>query len=236
MPTLLASLALLLMLLLRVEGNRFAAYDELAASQVLPRNMPKFWPEQLQPDAADTELVAGTSKMLNAFFGLAPTTVRPTEAALNPYQLPPMYYNDFYEDLLTSKRNDVHAAGCDCKVMVSCVGSGHTHTPLKHILHPLQNDLMDLGSGNFPRYLMSAVCEPKCTQGSNCKPLEYKVKVLTLGQEPTTQAGKAPGSSSSSSSSLTRLWLPDQLAALSPQSLQWHFRTVTVTAGCFCTN
>jgi len=31
---------------------------------------------------------------------------------------PPMYYNDFYEDLLTTKRNDVHSAGCDCKVTV----------------------------------------------------------------------------------------------------------------------
>lgn len=101
----------------------------------------------------------------------------------------------------------------------------------------MQNDLLDLGNGNFPRYLMSAVCEPKCTQGSNCKPLEYKVKVLTLGAD--QPAGKPPGSSSSSSS-LTRLWLPEPLAAASAsqqqQSLQWHFRTVTVTAGCFCTN
>jgi len=60
--------------------------------------------------------------MLNALFGLVqstPSTTHPTEAALTPYQLPPMYYNDFYEDLLTNKRNDVHSAGCDCKVMVS---------------------------------------------------------------------------------------------------------------------
>lgn len=153
MPTLLASLALML-LLLRVEGNRFAAYDELAASQVLPRNMPKFWPEQLQPDAADTELVAGTSKMLNAFFGLAPTTVRPTEAALNPYQLPPMYYNDFYEDLLTSKRNDVHAAGCDCKVMVSCVGFRLTHSSQAH-----SSSLAERPDGSGQRQLPSLLDE-----------------------------------------------------------------------------
>lgn len=127
MPSLLAALALML-LLLYVDGNRFAAYDELGASQILPRNLPKFWPQQLQADATDNELAAGTSKMLNAFFGLTPTTtVRPTEAALNPYQLPPMYYNDFYEDLLTSKRNDVHAAGCDCKVMVSRAGTMRSH-------------------------------------------------------------------------------------------------------------
>lgn len=131
MPSLLAALALML-LLLYVDGNRFAAYDELGASQILPRNLPKFWPQQLQADATDNELAAGTSKMLNAFFGLTPTTtVRPTEAALNPYQLPPMYYNDFYEDLLTSKRNDVHAAGCDCKVMVSRAGTLSSHFSLK---------------------------------------------------------------------------------------------------------
>lgn len=143
MPTLLAALALML-LLLYVDGNRFAAYDELEASQVLPRNLPKFLPEQLQSDAADTDLVAGTSKMLNAFFGLAPATVRPTEAALNPYQLPPMYYGDFYEDLLTSKRNDVHAAGCDCKVMVSCVGNW-----LFHLSHALSSTFAErpIGSG-----------------------------------------------------------------------------------------
>ncbi|KAH8409573.1 hypothetical protein KR222_008573 [Zaprionus bogoriensis] len=216
MCTLLAALALM-PLLLRVEGNRFAAYDEL-----LPRSLPKFWPDQLQAqeETSDAELAQGTSKMLNAFFGLTAggpqTTARPAEqAALNPYQLPPMYYNDFYEDLLTSKRNDVHAAGCDCKVM---------------------NDLLDLGSGNFPRYLMSAVCESRCTQGSKCKPLEYKVKVLTLSSEQTpqsqSQSQPAPGKPNGSST-LTRLWLPEQLSA---QSLQWHFRTVTVTAGCFCTN
>lgn len=61
-----------------------------------------------------------TSKMLSALIGFSSTAIRPTETTLAmPHQLPPMYYNDFYEDLLATKRNDVHSAGCDCKVTVS---------------------------------------------------------------------------------------------------------------------
>ncbi|XP_034474854.1 uncharacterized protein LOC117782047 isoform X2 [Drosophila innubila] len=217
----LTTLLAALMLHCVVAGNRFAAYDELT-SPVLAGNPPKRCsrflgdcPEQLetlQSGAIDSD--AGTSKMLNALFGLVQSTqtpTHPTEAALTPYQLPPMYYNDFYEDLLTNKRNDVHSAGCDCKV---------------------KNDLMDLGSAHFPRYLMSAICESrpaldaKCTRGSNCKPLEYKIKVLTLGTDQTSPKA------ATSSASLSRPWLTEELT----QPWQWQFRTVTVTAGCFCTN
>lgn len=68
--------------------------------------------EEQQPDRS-------TSKMLSALFGFSPSTPHPTEMAMvMPHQLPPMYYNDFYEDLVTTKRNDVHSAGCDCKVTV----------------------------------------------------------------------------------------------------------------------
>ncbi|XP_017859711.1 PREDICTED: uncharacterized protein LOC108611527 [Drosophila arizonae] len=227
MATLLAALALRCV----ISSNRFVAYDELTAP-MLARSMPKRCSRllgvqecggsidsgrdgnELPVDAVETEADQSTSKMLNALFGrpaspeTIPPTPRPTEAALSPYQLPPMYYNDFYEDLMTSKRNDAHAAGCDCKVM---------------------NDLIDLGSTSFPRYLMSAICESrpaqdaKCMHGSNCKPLEYKVKVLTLGPDQVT-----PKAASSSA----RLWMPEELTQL----WQWQFKTVTVTAGCFCTN
>lgn len=221
LATLLAALALHSVL----GGNRFAAYDELtspvlAGARNAPKRCSRFLgdctqeAEDLQPKSDAIDPDAGTSKMLNALFGLVqstPSTTHPTEAALTPYQLPPMYYNDFYEDLLTNKRNDVHSAGCDCKVM---------------------NDLLDLGSTHFPRYLMSAICESrpaldaKCTQGSNCKPLEYKIKVLTLSTEQT------PSKAATSSASLSRFWMPEEL----PQPWQWQFKTVTVTAGCFCTN
>ncbi|XP_001988572.2 uncharacterized protein LOC6561381 isoform X2 [Drosophila grimshawi] len=195
-------------------GNRFVSYEELNAAPLIARSLPKRCsrflgecpdhaavPVAVQPEAIDidADLNQSTSKMLNALFGLThstPATVHQTETALPPYQLPPMYYNDFYEDLLTSKRNNAHSAACDCKVM---------------------NDLIDLGSTYFPRYLMSAVCESrqdaKCSQGANCKPLEYKVKVLTLGPKPG-------------------VWLPEEVT----QPSQWNFKTVTVTAGCFCTN
>ncbi|XP_030384395.1 uncharacterized protein LOC115631708 [Scaptodrosophila lebanonensis] len=139
-----------------------------------------------------------SASMLRALFGFqqttpAPTPVYPTDtegAAVSSHQLPPMYYDDFYEDLLATKRNDVHSAGCDCKVT---------------------NELIDLGSQHVPRYLMNAVCESrskgsgrdyqdaKCMHGANCRPLEYKVKVLMRGP-----------------------------------SVPWEFKTVTVTAGCFC--
>ncbi|XP_022221536.2 uncharacterized protein LOC111073510, partial [Drosophila obscura] len=151
--------------------------------------------EQEQPDRS-------TSKMLSALFGFGQATPHPTEtAAAMPHQLqlPAMYYDDFYEDLLTTKRNDVHHAGCDCKVT---------------------NVLLDLGTMHFPRYLMNAVCESrpaqdaKCTHGSNCRPLEYKVKVLTQATVPDRAAA----------------WMNKERSA----AQMWQFETVTVTAGCFC--
>ncbi|XP_017848416.2 uncharacterized protein LOC108603577 [Drosophila busckii] len=205
MATMLAALALHW-----VAGNRFGSnYNALMPNPGKPCS--RFLGLGDCMDKA-TSQEDDTSKMLSSLLGLVPSTAatpRPTEAAaLTPYQLPPMYYNDFYEDLLTSKRNDVHAASCDCKVM---------------------NDLIDLGSKYFPRYLMSAVCETpptldaKCLHGSNCKPLEYKVKVLTLTPELVNDKSAA---------SAARLWLPEKVTQL----WQWQFETVTVTAGCFCAN
>ncbi|KAH8328936.1 hypothetical protein KR074_000139 [Drosophila pseudoananassae] len=168
-------------------GTRFSDdpdYGELVELEEQPEELPD----------------RSTSKMLSALIGFSPTALRPTETTFAiPHQLPPMYYNDFYEDLMATKRNDVHSAGCDCKVT---------------------NKLKDLGSQHFPRYLMTAVCESrtaqdiaKCTHGSNCRPLEYKVKVLAQGTLPDH----------SGSGSLSR-----------DPSEGWKFRTVTVTAGCFC--
>ncbi|BFF95604.1 uncharacterized protein DMAD_12969 [Drosophila madeirensis] len=179
------SIAALALLCLASGGSRFAG-DNAAGYEELEEQ------EQEQPDRS-------TSKMLSALFG----TPRPTETAMamppHQMQLPAMYYNDFYEDLLATKRNDVHSAGCDCKVT---------------------NELLDLGTLHFPRYLMNAVCESrpaqdaKCTHGSNCRPLEYKVKVLTQGTVPDRAAS----------------WLNKEMTA----AQLWQFKTVTVTAGCFC--
>ncbi|XP_060656214.1 uncharacterized protein LOC132791326 isoform X1 [Drosophila nasuta] len=193
-------------------GNRFAAYDDLQppARNSHPKRCNRYMDCAEQSpvvEDSDAELTADNSKMLNALFGLVqstPAPAHPMEATLTPYQLPAMYYNDFYEDLLTNKRNDVHAAGCDCKV---------------------RNDLKDLGSRFYPRYLMIAVCESpmrdaKCTQGSNCKPLEYKVKVLELTTDKTA------------ASSASRLWIAEDMS----EPWVWKFKTVTVPAGCFCTN
>ncbi|KAH8413008.1 hypothetical protein KR009_007414, partial [Drosophila setifemur] len=196
MPWLPISVAALALLSLASGGasSRFpgvdGAFDELVG---LRRCEPQCIEEQ-------TEEQQQPAKMLSALFGLGPSTPHPTEAPMaNPHQLPPMYYNDFYEDLLATKRNDVHSAGCDCKVT---------------------NELLDLGSQHFPRYLMNAVCESrsgrdmaKCTHGSNCRPLEYKVKVLAQGSE---------------HSSSSNAWMTQDKAQ------PWQFRTVTVTAGCFC--
>ncbi|XP_017046339.1 uncharacterized protein LOC108091572 [Drosophila ficusphila] len=156
-------------------------------------------PQCLDQQAEEQQSEGSTSKMLSALFGFGASTPRPTDSAMAmPHQLPPMYYNDFYEDLLTTKRNDVHSAGCDCKVT---------------------NELLDLGSMHFPRFLMNAVCESrsgrdlaKCSRGSNCRPLEYKVKVLAQGFQPDH-----PNS-----------WMNKD------QHQTWQFKTVTVTAGCFC--
>ncbi|XP_017076092.2 uncharacterized protein LOC108111205 isoform X2 [Drosophila eugracilis] len=152
-------------------------------------------PQCMEQHTEEQQSDRSTSKMLDALFGFGPSTPHPTEIAMvMPHQLPPMYYNDFYEDLLTTKRNDVHSAGCDCK-----------------------NELVDLGSLHFPRFLMNAVCESgsgrdlaKCSHGSNCRPFEYKVKVLTQASQPAH----------------SHSWMnKDQ---------PWQFKTVTVTAGCFC--
>lgn len=91
---------------------------------------------------------------------------------------------------------------------------------------PFQNDLVDLGQQHFPRYLLNAICHsershndlgPKCWSGSMCRPLEYKVKVLTL-RTLMDNMQKDPTIAS----------LPDDLRQI------WKFETVTVTAGCFC--
>ncbi|XP_033173145.1 uncharacterized protein LOC117150391 [Drosophila mauritiana] len=191
MPWLPISIMALALLSLTNEGiaSQYASdggFDEVVGLKSLEQRA-----EEQQPDRS-------TSKMLSALFGFSPSTPHPTEMAMvMPHQLPPMYYNDFYEDLLTTKRNDVHSAGCDCKVT---------------------NELVDLGGLHFPRFLMNAVCESgagrdlaKCSHGSNCRPLEYKVKVLAQ----------------TSQSDHSYSWMnKDQ---------PWQFKTVTVTAGCFCT-
>ncbi|XP_017021828.1 uncharacterized protein Ptth isoform X1 [Drosophila kikkawai] len=205
MPWLPFSIALALLILANkgYATNRYPSdgvYEEMVG---LRRCEPQCLEDQVQDEQQPDR---STSKMLSAIFGFPPSTPHPMEAPASPrampHQLPPMYYNDFYEDLLATKRNDVHSAGCDCKVT---------------------NELLDLGSQAFPRYLMNAVCEShsgkdlaKCTHGSNCRPLEYKVKVLT--QE------MAPESASAANSWLNR----DMMAQ------PWQFKTVTVTAGCFC--
>ncbi|XP_050327920.1 uncharacterized protein LOC126758000 [Bactrocera neohumeralis] len=129
-----------------------------------------------------------------------------------PRALPVSHFADFYQDLLvdTSKIDAKRAGtapviGCDCKVKI---------------------DLLDLGQQHYPRYLMNAVCQnsqspnqypQKCWRGSYCKPLEYKVKVLTPRSllEPTQNDPALA-------------WLPDELRQ------EWKFKTVTVAAGCFC--
>uniref|UniRef100_A0A1I8PJS7 Prothoracicotropic hormone n=1 Tax=Stomoxys calcitrans TaxID=35570 RepID=A0A1I8PJS7_STOCA len=133
--------------------------------------------------------------------------------------LPIAKFKDFYHDLVVDsekegirKRNGnaigtplgtPPTRGCDCKV---------------------KNDLVDLGQQHFPRYLLNAVCQAndlgsKCWSGSLCRPLEYKVKVLTF--RPTTK-------DNTQQKDLTLAWLPDDLRQI------WKFKTVTVTAGCFC--
>ncbi|XP_075158647.1 prothoracicotropic hormone isoform X2 [Haematobia irritans] len=129
--------------------------------------------------------------------------------------LPEANFKEFYNDLILDadkeiamKRNGnaigtplgtAPTRGCDCK-----------------------NDLVDLGQQHFPRYLLNAVCQTndmgsKCWSGSLCRPLEYKVKVLTF-RTILDNVQK----------DLTLAWLPDDLRQI------WKFKTVTVTAGCFC--
>ncbi|XP_054087788.1 uncharacterized protein LOC105211856 [Zeugodacus cucurbitae] len=128
------------------------------------------------------------------------------------HSLPVSHVSDFYKDLLidTNKKDSKRAGtapviGCDCKVKI---------------------DLLDLGQQHYPRYLMNAVCQnsqspnqypQKCWRGSYCKPLEYKVKVLT----PRTRLEPVQNDPALA-------WLPDELRQA------WKFKTVTVAAGCFC--
>ncbi|XP_054730299.1 uncharacterized protein LOC129239051 [Anastrepha obliqua] len=126
---------------------------------------------------------------------------------------PPIsYYADFYKDFLvdtnwkdTKRAGTAPVIGCDCKVKI---------------------DLLDLGQQHYPRYLMNAVCQSnqspneypqKCWRGSYCKPLEYKLKVLT--QRNSSEHGQ---------NDPAMAWLPDELRQ------DWKFKIVTVAAGCFC--
>ncbi|XP_037937064.1 uncharacterized protein LOC119670734 [Teleopsis dalmanni] len=141
--------------------------------------------------------------------------------SLSPYMesssisnLPVSYYSDFYEDLIpletSLEKGEFKRSGppnnvaCDCKI---------------------KNNLVDLGLQHYPRYLLNAVCQtdqspseypPKCLRGSFCKPLEYKVKVLSF--HPVINHVK---------NDPTLEWL-------SEDSQFWKFETVTVAAGCFC--
>ncbi|XP_017115270.1 uncharacterized protein LOC108137852 [Drosophila elegans] len=198
MPWLPISITALALLSLASKGyaNLYSSdgvFDELVG---LRSCEPQCLEQQAEEQQSDR---SSSSKMLSALFGFGPSTPHPTEIAMAvPHQLPPMYYNDFYEDLLTTKRNDVHSTGCDCKVT---------------------NELLDLGRLHFPRYLMNAVCEShsgrdlvKCTHGSHCRPLEYKVKVLAQGLQSDHEHANS--------------WMSNEQS--------WQFKTVTVNAGCFC--
>ncbi|KAI9581740.1 uncharacterized protein LOC119637618 [Glossina fuscipes] len=90
----------------------------------------------------------------------------------------------------------------------------------------IKNDLMDLGPLHYPRFLLYSVCQAaivtdnlsaKCAYGLVCQPLEYKVEVLVYHtvNDDTQKAA-------------TVSWLPQELRRV------WKFKTVTVTAGCFC--
>ncbi|XP_046801619.1 uncharacterized protein LOC111674781 [Lucilia cuprina] len=126
---------------------------------------------------------------------------------------PEANYKDFYNDLvvetnkeeMTKRNGNSPARGCDCKI---------------------KNDVLDLGQHHFPRYLLHAICHsehsrnelgPKCWSGSICRPLEYKVNVLTFR-------------------TLRDNMQRDPSLALLPDNLRqiWKFKTVTVAAGCFC--
>ncbi|XP_067640023.1 uncharacterized protein Ptth [Eurosta solidaginis] len=127
--------------------------------------------------------------------------------------LPVSYYEDFSKDLqIDTHLKEIKRAGtspvigCDCKAKI---------------------DLVDLGQQHYPRYVMNAVCETsyqspneypqKCWRGTHCKPLEYKVKVLT----PRTVLDREHNDPALA-------WLPDELRQ------NWKFKTINVAAGCFC--
>uniref|UniRef100_A0A1A9Z8N1 Prothoracicotropic hormone n=1 Tax=Glossina pallidipes TaxID=7398 RepID=A0A1A9Z8N1_GLOPL len=135
--------------------------------------------------------------------------------------VPIAHYKEFYNDLILEdkkrefKRTDrtrnnnrviMSLRGkCDCKI---------------------KNDLMDLGPLHYPRFLLNSVCQAaivtdnlavKCAYGLVCRPLEYKVNVLVYHtvNDDTQKAA-------------TLSWLPQELRQV------WKFKSVTVTAGCFC--
>ncbi|XP_055909717.1 uncharacterized protein LOC129944364 [Eupeodes corollae] len=112
---------------------------------------------------------------------------------------------DLFKPDEAKRGNSLPSIGCDCKV---------------------KNELLDLGHLYYPRYLFNAVCHkddrsfeytPKCLPGSQCRPLEYKVRVLTHRSH-NDHLHKDPSAS----------LLPDTLRSV------WKFKTVTIAAGCFC--
>lgn len=95
------------------------------------------------------------------------------------------------------------SGGCDCKV---------------------GNNIIDLGSHHYPRYLMNAVCEDNsesssgiCPHRSNCKPIEYNVSVLTVKNK-------------------KNYLIESKKSYPVPQMLRSRFKfdVVTVIAGCVC--
>lgn len=110
---------------------------------------------------------------------------------------------------------------------------------------------MDLGPRHYPRYLLSAVCQSldlieskiipsKCWPGSICRPLEYKVKILSHRDNPTVDLDSYNNSTINSRENGKQLLighgLEENVRSELPESLRlrWYFKTVTVAVGCFC--
>lgn len=100
--------------------------------------------------------------------------------------------------------------------------SFHISKSIQKLFFSLQNDYKDLGQMHYPRYIITALCQDdrqkklqsrKFWRGSQCKPVEYIVHVLT-----------------------PRLRSDSHDDTLVPDSLRpfWKFDKVTVTTGCFC--
>lgn len=113
---------------------------------------------------------------------------------------------DGYQANFIKRISNYHhgSGGCDCKI---------------------GNNVIDLGSHHFPRYLMNAVCEDnressnlKCSHRSKCKPIEYNVSVLTVR-------------------SRKKRLIEKKQSFPVPQMLRTRFKfnVVTVIAGCVCT-
>ncbi|XP_073829114.1 prothoracicotropic hormone [Musca autumnalis] len=131
--------------------------------------------------------------------------------------LPVANFKDFYNDLVADSNKEM-----DIKRNGNAIGTPLGTPPARGCDCKVKNDLVDLGQQHFPRYLLNAVCQTdemaaKCWSGSICRPLEYKVKVLTFRTLMDNMQ-----------KDLTLAWLPDDLRQI------WKFKTVTVTAGCFC--